>query len=128
LGGDLTIDELAVAAGTSTRNIRSLQTMGLVERPHLRGRTGLYDQHHLGRLKTILRLQEQGFSLPSLQLLFQAQREGRSLGQLLGIEDSFLPDEFDASDLYGFPELPTAVSRSFLSVVPTTVWTQTAAS
>ena len=130
VNGELTIDQLAASAGTSTRNVRSLQQMGLIERPHLRGRTGIYDEGHLHRLQTILRLQDQGFSLPSLQLLYQAQQEGRSLAHVLGLPESSTLDgaESDTSDQYGFPELPPSAGRPFLSVVPTTVWMQTEAS
>jgi DNA-binding transcriptional MerR regulator len=130
VGGEMTIDELAAASGTSTRNIRSLQSMGLMERPRLRGRTGLYGVRHLDRLLTILRLQAQGFSLPSLQLLYQAQREGRSLGEVLGMAGRPLIGaiDADATDVYGFSELPVTQGRPFLSVVPTTVWRQTEAS
>ena len=42
----MTIDELAAAAGTTTRRIRSLQTLGLLPHPELRGRTGLYGAAH----------------------------------------------------------------------------------
>ena len=37
----LSIDELAAATGTTTRSIRSFQTLGLLDHPDLRGRTGL---------------------------------------------------------------------------------------
>ncbi len=66
----LTIDELAAAAGTTTRRIRSFQTLGLLPHPALRGRTGLYGADHLDRLQVILRLQAEGFSLESLGVLF----------------------------------------------------------
>jgi DNA-binding transcriptional MerR regulator len=125
--GEQTIDQLAAAAGTSTRNIRSLQQMGLMARPRLRGRTGLYDEGHLHQLTTVLRLQRQGFSLPSLRLLYRAEREGQSLSQVLGLS-TLDGAESDTSDLYGFPELRSAKGQPFLSVVPTTVWTQSEAS
>jgi DNA-binding transcriptional MerR regulator len=83
----LTIDELASSAGTSTRNVRSFQTMGLLERPGLKGRTGQYTVHHLERLRTILRLQAEGYSLHSLGLLFAAYARGDSLGAVLGLGD-----------------------------------------
>src|ERR1700683_4083628 len=80
----ITIDGLAAATGTTTRRIRSLQTLGLLPHPILRGRTGLYDAGHRARLLSILRLQEQGFSLESLGLLFDALAAGRSLAAVLG--------------------------------------------
>jgi DNA-binding transcriptional MerR regulator len=137
--GGTTIDELAVAAGTTTRRIRSLQTLGLLPHPALRGRTGLYDADHRSRLEAVLRLQEQGFSLDSLVILFDAVAAGRSLTAVLGIEAS-APDEADEADngtdsaeLYGFAELQRAGGspgrgRPLLSVVPTTVWDEIQAS
>jgi DNA-binding transcriptional MerR regulator len=136
----LTIDELAGAAGTTTRSIRSFQTMGLLDRPSLKGRTGLYTAHHLDRLRAILRLQAQGFSLRSLALLFRSHERGDTLGAVLGLEDrttGWSDDaDSDTAELYGFSELQTTSTtrwstgrrRPLLAVVPTTMWDQTEAS
>jgi DNA-binding transcriptional MerR regulator len=133
----LTIDGLAAATGTTTRRIRSLQTLGLLPHPTLQGRTGLYDGGHRARLVTILRLQERGFSLESLRLLFDALAAGHSLGAVLGVQEPAVAagaadDESDSAELYGFAELqPTRAgrrARRLLSVVPTTVWDQSEAS
>ena len=137
----LTIDELAAATGTTTRRIRSLQTLGLLAHPSLHGRTGLYDAAHRDRLTTILHLQEKGFSLESLGLLFDAVEAGRSLASVLGIPEPAPSAETDpgagpdSAELYGFAELqrtPAArrrgQGRPLLSVVPTTVWDESEAS
>jgi len=136
--GTLTIDGLAAATGTTTRRIRSLQTLGLLPRPVLRGRTGLYDMSHRDRLVAILHLQEQGFSLESLGLLFDALDAGRSLASVLGLAEPALSpgraeDETDSAELYGFAELQPASSGPrrgwpLLSVVPTTLWDESEAS
>ncbi|HXZ61860.1 MAG TPA: MerR family transcriptional regulator [Acidimicrobiales bacterium] len=84
-GPSLTVDQLAAAFGTTTRHVRSLQTLGLLPRPELRGRTGLYGPAHRDRLAAVLRLQDQGFSLESLRILFHAHTEGRSLASVLGL-------------------------------------------
>jgi DNA-binding transcriptional MerR regulator len=136
--GFLTIDGLAAATGTTTRRIRSLQTVGLLPHPVLRGRTGLYDVGHRDRLTAILRLQEQGFSLESLGLLFDALDTGRSLASVLGIAAPTVPageadTETDSAELYGFAELQPSdlgprPGRPLLSVVPTTVWDESEAS
>ena len=84
----LSIDELAAATGTTTRSIRSFQTLGLLDHPDLRGRTGLYGGHHRHRLEVILRLQSAGFSLRSLAVLFAAHGRGESLGDVLGLGES----------------------------------------
>jgi DNA-binding transcriptional MerR regulator len=144
--GILTIDGLAAATGTTTRRIRSLQTLGLLPHPVLRGRTGLYDRSHRDRLRAILHLQEQGFSLESLRLLFDALDAGRSLAWVLGVgepaasaaeadagPDSDSDSDSDSAELYGFAELQATSlgnprGRALLSVVPTTVWDESEAS
>jgi len=136
--GNLTIDGLAAATGTTTRRIRSLQTLGLLPNPVLRGRTGLYDQRHRDRLRAILLLQERGFSLESLGLLFDALDAGCSLASVLGVAEPAAPAgemeaDTDSAELYGFAELqPTTLAtprgRALLSVVPTTVWDESEAS
>lgn len=136
----LTIDELAVAAGTTSRSIRSFQTIGLLDHPDLRGRTGVYSEDHFERLRSILLLQSQGFSLQSLVLLFTAHARGESLGTVLGLPVAARQQteaiDPDMAELYGFADLQSTGSvrragslrRPFLSVVPTTVWDQTEAS
>ncbi len=137
--GTMTIDELAATTGTTTRRIRSLQTLGLLEHPELRGRTGLYGAAHRDRLAAILHLQEQGFSLESLGLLFDALQAGRSLAAVLGLpEPAARPAgdadaDADSAELYGFAELQPSTAtrrrgRALLSVVPTTVWDESRAS
>jgi DNA-binding transcriptional MerR regulator len=134
----VTIDELAAAAGTTTRRVRSLQTLGLLPHPDLRGRTGLYGPEHRSRLEAVLRLQARGFSLESLCVLFCALDAGLSLATVLGVSREPAgvgpPDATgDAAELYGFAELqPSAPGqrggrRPLLSVVPTTMWEQSEA-
>ena len=131
----MTIDELAAAAGTTSRRVRSFQTLGLLPHPDLRGRTGRYGPDHRSRLAAILRLQGQGFSLESLDVLFRALDAGDSLATVLGLgEPSSVSKASDTAgdeaELYGFAELqPTARGRRhgrrrLLSVVPTTMWEQ----
>jgi len=154
----MTVDELAASAGTSTRHVRSLQTLGLLPRPELRGRTGLYGPAHQDRLVAVLRLQERGFSLESLRILFDAQAAGRSLASVLGLPESRAQRDRAAADgsdhgtadeetadeetagedaaaLYGFAELQPSPGGRWrgedgrsLSVVPTTVWEASRAS
>ncbi len=132
--GDLTIDELAALAGTTTRRIRSFQTLDLLLHPEMRGRTGLYGPDHLTRLSAILRLQDLGFSLESLGVLFRALQSGETLAAVLGLPEPAAADGdpgaeagADTAELYGFAELQPAAARrgrgrALLSVVPTTVW------
>jgi DNA-binding transcriptional MerR regulator len=135
---DLTIDELAAASGTTTRRVRSLQTLGLLPHPGLRGRTGVYGPAHRDRLVAILRLQDRGFSLESLGILFAALDGGRSLADVLGVDEptrtrggAAAPDNgADTAELYGFADLqPRRRARQpLLSLVPTTMWDESQAS
>jgi DNA-binding transcriptional MerR regulator len=138
----MTIDELAAAAGTTTRRIRSLQTFGLLPHPELQGRAGVYGARHRHRLSAVLRLQDEGFSLESLRVLLEALDAGRSLAAVLGLpgppagasgsSDPVSEPEMDTAELYGFAELQPSAARlrrrPLLSVVPTTVWDESEAS
>ena len=146
----MTVDELAAAAGTTTRHVRSLQTLGLLPHPELHGRTGRYGPAHQDRLVAVLRLQEQGFSLESLRILFDAHAAGLTLAAALGVpeapaqtgrgaadqagRDNREPAPEDTASLYGFAELQPPVGRRrgevrpLLWVVPTTVWDDSRAS
>lgn len=84
----MTIDELAREAGSTTRNIRNYQTLGLLPPPSLVGRVGYYDRGHLGRLRLIAQMQDQGFSLAGIAELLRAWQEGRSLADVLGFEQA----------------------------------------
>ena len=128
----LTVDELARAAGTTTRQVRALQTHGLLPRPQLVGRTGYYDGGHLDRLRTILSLQADGFSLAALAILFRAWEAGTSLAQVLGLpstDPDVEPDESDVFEDVAGPARWTAARRGrLLSLVPSTIFDQAAAS
>jgi DNA-binding transcriptional MerR regulator len=82
---DMTIDELSRRAGTTTRNVRALQSAGLLIHPTIRGRTAHYDGRHLDRLGAVIRLQHSGFSLASIRALFEALDDGRTLADVLGL-------------------------------------------
>jgi DNA-binding transcriptional MerR regulator len=139
----LTIDQLATATGTTSRRIRSYQTLGLLPHPELRGRTGLYGDDHLSRVTAILCLQDRGFSLESLAVLFAALEAGETLGDVLGVAAPLAAAgsaparpsaRRDEAELYGFSELETGRSsgsrsgRPLLSIVPTTMWGESEAS
>src|ERR1019366_8241637 len=79
------VDEFARVTGTTTRQVRSLQTQGLVPHPNLVGRTGYYDADHLDRLRAILRLQDEGFSLAALAMLLRAWESDLTLAEVLGL-------------------------------------------
>src|SRR6266849_3788885 len=108
-----TIDELARKAGTTTRNIRSYQTKGILPPPRMVGRVGYYSEGHLARLKYTASLQERGFSLAAIGCLLTAWEEGRSLQDVLGFEEALtapwsdeVPEPFTRERLEElFPEI-----------------------
>ncbi|HLN42326.1 MAG TPA: MerR family transcriptional regulator [Acidimicrobiales bacterium] len=127
-----TVDELARAAGTTTRQVRALQTRGLLARPGLVGRTGYYDAGHLDRLRAVLRLQADGFSLAALATLLQAWDAGMTLAQVLGLRPppGAAPEHEsdDFGDLAGTAGWSSTRRGRLLSLVPTTILDQPAAS
>ncbi len=83
---EYTIDELARAAGTTVRNVRSYQDRGLIDPPERRGRVGIYTASHLGRLKLIHHLLARGYTLSNIMELLKAIVEGHDLRSILGLE------------------------------------------
>src|SRR5437868_4842857 len=83
---EYTIDELARAAGTTVRNVRSYQDRGLIDPPERRGRVGIYTQAHLGRLRLINHLLARGYTLANIMELLKAIVEGHDLRSILGLE------------------------------------------
>ena len=81
----LTLDGLARAAGTTGRNVRALQDLGLLRRPRLAGRTGTYDGGDLQRLRAVLRLQARGYSQAAIRDLLEAWESGATLADVLGL-------------------------------------------
>jgi DNA-binding transcriptional MerR regulator len=133
--GRWTVDELARTAGTTTRQVRALQTQGLLPRPGLVGRTGYYDTGHLERLRAILRLQADGFSLAALATLLQGWEANMTLAQVLGLDpstDRAQPAGEDDPDVFGDLAGPVGWSPRprgrILSLVPSTILDQAAAS
>lgn len=86
-GEGMLIDELARRAGVTSRNIRAYQSRGILPRPTIRGRVGVYDKSHLARLRVITRLREEGFSLAGVAKLIEAWEQGSSLADLLGVDE-----------------------------------------
>ena len=92
----MTVDEVARAAGTTSRNVRNYQTKGLLDPPTMVGRVGHYGRAHLSRLKLIARLQERGYSLAAIGDLLRAFEEQQTVGEMLGLQRELtarVPDE-----------------------------------
>lgn len=105
--GLMTIEELSIRSGVSSRNIRAYQSRGLLPAPQSQpgARLGFYDSNHLGRLRLINRLQERGFSLAGIADLLDALEAGRSLEQVLGMEAAVAESEEDESEIVSEAEL-----------------------
>jgi DNA-binding transcriptional MerR regulator len=82
------IDDLARAAGTTVRNVRSYQERGLLHPPIREGRIGLYDRGHLARLRMIDALLERGFSQRAIAEIVTGLEEGHDVRDLVGLEDA----------------------------------------
>ena len=80
------IDQLAREAGSTVRNVRAYQDRGLLPPPEKRGRTGIYTDVHLARLKIIGALLERGYTLNNIRDLLGAWEQGRDLNDILGLE------------------------------------------
>lgn len=99
---ELTIDELARATGTTVRNIRSLQTRGLLPPPDIRARTGYYGPEHVSRVQMIQAMQAEGFRLKAIERLLD--RPGGAAEQIFNFGRTLLESfgavapEFATSD------------------------------
>jgi DNA-binding transcriptional MerR regulator len=58
-----TLQELAMAAGMTVRNVRSYQTRGLIPPPRRQGRHSVYSSEHLRRLRQIHEARARGATL-----------------------------------------------------------------
>lgn len=67
MGDVLTIGELGARTGISVRTIRFYAGMGLIPRPAVQGRLGLYDERHVARLELVRDLQRLGFTLAAIE-------------------------------------------------------------
>jgi len=73
---EITVEELSARTGVSVRNIRAYQTAGLMPPPRLKGRLGLYDHEHQGKLELIRDLRQQGFRLDAIKDMLENTPEG----------------------------------------------------
>ncbi|MGV9713993.1 MerR family transcriptional regulator [Gordonia sp. NPDC003424] len=81
------IDDLARAAGTTTRNVRGYQDRGLLPRPVRRGRIAIYTDAHLARLKVINDLLRRGFTIRHIGDFLSGVQRGDDLADVLGLRE-----------------------------------------
>ncbi|MER7831865.1 MerR family transcriptional regulator [Streptomyces sp. NPDC095602] len=79
------IEDLAHLSGATVRTIRAYQDRGLLPRPERRGRSNVYGEAHLARLRQIADLLDRGYGLASIKELLDAWDTGRGLGGVLGL-------------------------------------------
>lgn len=93
--GWMTIEELSMRSGVTTRNIRAYQGRGLLPPPVSRRgeRAAFYTVDHLARLRLVSRLQTRGFSLAGIADLLAAWSEGKTIEQVLGMESAIAAAE-----------------------------------
>jgi DNA-binding transcriptional MerR regulator len=110
--GEYRIDDLARVAGTTVRSLRVLQDRRLMPPPELRGRRGYYGEHHVARVRLVLRLQERGYTLATIRELLTAWESGRDLGDLLGLAAApSRPRSRDTSERYTLDDLRKRFGR-----------------
>jgi DNA-binding transcriptional MerR regulator len=115
--GWMTIENLSLRSGVTTRNIRAYQSRGLLPAPVSRAgaRSSFYSSEHLARLRLVSRLQDRGFSLAGIADLLEALVSGKSIEQVLGIESALMESEEDQSQLVSESKLaallPAAIER-----------------
>ena len=85
---EYSVEELALAANTTVRNIRAYQDRGVLPPPTLRGRKGIYNNQHLSRLRLVSNLLERGYTLSSIRELLDAMEQGIGLSEVLGMESA----------------------------------------
>jgi DNA-binding transcriptional MerR regulator len=106
---EYSIDELARVAGATVRNVRAYQDRGILPPPERRGRSGIYTDAHLARLRMIGQLLGRGYSIANIGELIAAWEQGQDVSQLLGLESAITspwsdetPSYYEALELLSF--------------------------
>ena len=69
MDAQLTVEDLAREAGVPVSTVRLYQSRGLLPSPERKGRVAYYGPGHVARMHLIGRLQQDGFSLASINQL-----------------------------------------------------------
>jgi DNA-binding transcriptional MerR regulator len=86
--GEYRIEELAMMAGTTTRNIRVYRDRGLLHPPLRVGRIALFNDTHLTRLRLITSLLDRGYNIAHVHEMLSAWEQGKNIGDMLGLESA----------------------------------------
>src|SRR5690606_556046 len=104
------IDDLARAAGTTSRNVRAYQERGLLPPPVGKdGRASIYDDTHLERLRLIDALLQRGFTTAHIADFITSWETGKDLTEVLGLQRA-------ATAAWGKEE-PFEVSRELIGSI-----------
>lgn len=104
------IDDLAQAAGTTTRNVRAYRERGLLPPPEKRGRVGIYDDTHLARLRLIDLLLQRGFTTSHIGDFITGWENGKDLAEVLGLQNA-VTEQWSTSERV---EMPLSLVDEFL--------------
>lgn len=96
------IDDLARAAGTTTRNVRAYRERGLLPPPEKRGRVGIYDDTHLARLRLIDLLLQRGFTTSHIGDFITGWETGKDLAEVLGLQNA-VTGQWSKNDVLEIP-------------------------
>ena len=81
--------ELATRSGLPARTIRFYQSADVLPRPDRSGRSAVYRERHLERLRLIAELQDRGLTLSAIRhLLGRRASPGISVGDWLGLDET----------------------------------------
>ncbi|MFJ4095812.1 MerR family transcriptional regulator [Kitasatospora sp. NPDC089913] len=80
------VEELAEAAGITTRTLRFYRERKLLQPPRKEGRIAWYGESHLSRLRMIAELLDRGHTLGGIAELIGAGESGRDVADLIGLE------------------------------------------
>jgi DNA-binding transcriptional MerR regulator len=114
--GDAAAPSGQARAVPDERAIRYYTTLGLLDRPALRGRTALYGRRHLAQIVAIKRLQAEGRSLAAIQTVLPTLDDGE-LGRIAGVA---VPGRPRPAPRAGFwRDAPAAPSPAPVAAAPT---------
>ncbi|MFB6889913.1 MerR family transcriptional regulator [Kitasatospora sp. NPDC056327] len=103
------VEELAEAAGITTRTLRFYRERKLLQPPRREGRIAWYGEAHLARLRVIAGLLERGHTLGGITELIGAGESGRDVAGLIGLEEAIVAPWSDETPVrLGWDELRTA--------------------
>nr|WP_326847016.1 MerR family transcriptional regulator [Streptomyces kaniharaensis] len=93
------VEELAEAAGITTRTLRFYRERKLLQPPRKEGRIAWYGEEHLTRLRVIGELLERGHTLGGIAELIGAGESGRDVAELIGLEAAIVAPWSDETPL-----------------------------